>query len=236
VNSHRSAAGAVAALACLAACTQPVPVVDEASAPPLPEAEYIEAAGAGAAVFRIDPMKSLLLVRVGRAGKLGSLGHDHAVASEDLQGRIALYEAFERSHGDVVFPVRNLVVDRPEHRERFAFDTQPSADDIAGTYTNMLKVLDPAPFPWAGIRAGIVSGSRDETELAIAVTLHGTTFDYRVPAAVEILGERLVVSGKASVRHSEFGLEPYSAAGGLLRVADELGVEFRLVAHRIDAP
>jgi hypothetical protein len=34
------------------------------------------------------------------------------------------------------------------------------------------------------------------------------------------------------VRHSDFGLVPFSAAGGLLKVADEVTVDFELVATR----
>lgn len=225
---------AAIAIAGLCACAQPVPVIDEAGPPPLPEAEYAAAAGAGASVFRIEPRESLILVRVGRAGRLRTLGHDHAIASVDVRGFVALYDDIGRSHADAVFPLRNLVVDEAHHRERFALDTEPSADDVAGTYANMMKVLEPALFPWAGMRARAVSGTANRPELAVAVTLHGSTYDYLIPAEVEVVDERMTVSGTASIRHSDYGLEPYATAGGLLRVADELGVEFRLVGYRAE--
>ena len=35
-----------------------------------------------------------------------------------------------------------------------------------------------------------------------------------------------------AVQHGDFGLTPFSAAGGLLRVADQLDIEFELTAVR----
>lgn len=215
--------------AVLAACTQPVPIVDEISAPPLPRGIYDEAARAGAAVYRIDPQQSLILVRVGRAGPAQRLGHDHAVASEDVAGLVAIYDDRARSHADVVFPIRNLVVDAAEYRVKLELDTDPSADDVAGTYTNMLKVFEPTDYPWVAIKARFAG---DDTELSASVTLHGTAHEYLLPAQLDVGPERLVVSGTTTLRHSDFGLEPYAAGGGLLRVADTLEIEFRFVAPR----
>jgi hypothetical protein len=39
-----------------------------------------------------------------------------------------------------------------------------------------------------------------------------------------------------TVRHADFGLAPFSAAGGLLRVAEDIELEFELVANRWPAP
>ena len=76
----------VAAAVAIAGCVRPVDMVEESSRAPLPEASYTTAARNGAAVFRVLPAESLILVHVGRAGRMQRLGHEHAVASEDLQG------------------------------------------------------------------------------------------------------------------------------------------------------
>jgi hypothetical protein len=211
-------------------------MVDETRPPPLPEANYAAAARAGAAVYRIDPQRSLILVRVGRSGKMQRLGHDHAIASEDVHGFVAIFDDLPRSHADVVFPLRNLLVDKAEYRDRLGLDTEPTAADVAGTYGNMFKVLEPDSFPWAAMEVRFVSGSLESPQLSITITLHGQSFEYLLPATIEVTRNRLAVSGEAVLRHSDFALEPYSAAGGLLRVADELNVEFQLVAvpRRLD--
>ena len=217
----------------LVACSQQVAQIDESSRAPLPEADYEQALSQGADVYRVDPQQSLILVRVGRAGRMQRLGHDHAVASEDVQGLAAIYEDLPVSHADVVFPVRNLVVDKIAYRERLALDTAPTDEDIAGTYSNMLKVLEPQLHPWVSMRARIGADEFDRPQLAVSITLHGTTAEFLVPAQLHVSDRELRVSGRTNLRHEDFGLEPYSAAGGLLRVADELGVEFELVAQRV---
>ena len=78
------------ALVVLAACAQPVPYEREVSVPPLAEAPYAQLARSGATIYRIQPAESLLLVHVGRAGKMASMGHEHAIVSKDVQGLVAL--------------------------------------------------------------------------------------------------------------------------------------------------
>jgi len=226
----------LALLLVLAACTQPVPIEDETARPPLPEASYAEAAKSGAAVYRILPQQSLILVRVGRAGRMQRLGHEHAVASEDVHGLVEINENPSASRAHVVLPIRNLIVDKAEYRERLELDTGPSADDVAKTYTNMLKVFAPQLYPWVEAQARLATEEGGQATLAVSITLHGASFEYLLPVDLEVDAERLVVSGQATIKHSEFGVTPFAAAGGLVRVADEFEVEFRLVGQPVRSP
>ena len=220
----------------LAACTQPVPFEDETSRPPMPEASYAAAARAGAGVYRILPQESLLLVRVGRAGWMQRLGHEHAVASEDVQGLVEINDDPSASRAHVVLPIRNLIIDKPEYRERLELDTGPSDDDVAKTYTNMLKVFEPQLYPWVEAQARLATQEGGRRMFAVSITLNGSTFEYLLPVDLEVDAERLVVSGQAMIRHSEFGVTPFSAVGGLVRVADEFWVQFRLVGKAVPSP
>jgi hypothetical protein len=62
--------------------------------------------------------------------------------------------------------------------------------------------------------------------------MHGAALEYVVPVQLDITDKRLSVSGHLLLKQSDFGMTPFSAVGGLLRVADELQVEFELVAVR----
>ncbi|MDX1499853.1 MAG: YceI family protein, partial [Woeseiaceae bacterium] len=190
------------------------------------------AARSGAEVFRVDPGRSQILVRVGRAGAMRNLGHDHAIASTDVQGFIALFDDIERSRADIVFPLRNLSVDEPRHRDRLGLDAGPDENDIAGTYSNMLRVLEPELAPWAQLSARVTLAETGERELRVTVGLHGKERELVLPLEFERDGDRLLARGSASLTHADFGLEPYSAAGGLLKVADELDVRFVFVARK----
>jgi hypothetical protein len=70
-------------------------------------------------------------------------------------------------------------------------------------------------------------------EIKASITMHDMALEFVMPVQMEINEERLSVSGHLSFGQSDFGLTPFSSAGGLLRVADELQVEFELVADRL---
>jgi hypothetical protein len=211
-------------------------MLDEQSTAPLPVASYMAAAGSGSAVYRILPQESLVLIRVTREGVMKRLGHDHAVASEDVQGYIEIKSDPSASRADIVVPVRNLIVDKPEYREQLGLDTSPSESDVAGTYTNMLRVFGTEFTPWVAIRALIVSTNETSTSLGVSITINDRAVEFIVPVELDIEATRLVVSGHTTIKQSNFGLIPFQAAGGLMRVADELGVTFHLVAEPFTTP
>ena len=196
---------------------------NEVSGAPLPD--YRDASGT---VYVIDASRSLLLVHTGRTGRASRFGHDHAIASESLTGFIEINDDPGRSRADIAFAVRELVVDKQEHRERLALDTDPSESDIAGTYTNMLKVLVPEEHAWITLNVR----PAEPGVFAVSATVRGATSEYLVPASVVQQGGRVTVNAELVVSHSDFALEPFSAVGGLLRVADELDVSIELVATK----
>ena len=215
----------------LAACVQPEWVPGDTTAPPLPERVYEQAARKGEAVYRVDPQQSRVFMRTGRDGPMKASGHDHVIASADVEGLVLLSSDPEKSRADLRLPLQQLIVDDPAYRERFGLESGLSESAVEGTTRNMQdKVLESSLFPWATIGVRLLSVQADQALLAVSVTVHGTTFDYRVPAALEIGSEKLGVSGSMTVSHADFGLTPFSAAGGLLRVAEDVEVVFEFVA------
>ena len=199
----------------------------------LPQPYYAEAAREGRAVYRIDPQRSLVLMHVGRAGTMQSAGHDHVIASIDLDGFVLVDTDVSASRADLRMPLQSLVVDKPEYRERYGLEAEVPASAIEGTSRNMHdKVLQSAWYPVVEVRAQFSAADDEPPVLGVAITLHGATFDYLVPAQLAIETDRLSATGSLTVRHSEFGLIPFSAAGGLLKVADTVAVDFELVATR----
>ena len=204
-------------LALLAACAQPEWVPGDTSAPPLPERVYRDAARQGEAVYRVDSQRSRVFMRTGRDGPMKAAGHDHVIASVDVEGLVLVGADPETSRADLRLPLQQLVVDDPAYRERFGMEPDLPESAIEGTTRNMQdKVLESSRFPWVTASVRVLS-------------LH----DYRVPAELKFDPDALTVSGSMTVSHADFGLTPYSAAGGLLRVAEDIEVVFEIVAERI---
>ena len=228
------------ALALLVACAQQ-PALTPQPSPPAPPAAGAEAAppsfpldfyrGAakrGEPVFEVDPARSLVVVEVRRAGSLARLGHDHVVASHDLRG----YVAPDAGRADLYARLDRLTVDEPQLRAQAGFDTQPSAEDIAGTRRNMLeRVLRADLHPWALIA---VTGKAGGSPLEVAITLNGLTRHIPVHASIVSDAGAYDVTGTLAIDQTDFGIAPFSILGGALTVANRLDLRFEIHARRSD--
>jgi polyisoprenoid-binding protein YceI len=210
----------------LAACGRPLaPPVPPAPVPGADLDAYRAAAASGAAVYAVDPGASLLTVKVGRAGLMARLGHDHVVASHTLAG----YVAPGAGRADVSFRVDQMTVDEPPLLRDAGIATQPSSQAVEGTRKNMLgPVLEAQRYPMVTLHAERLAGS----DLRVAVTLQGVTRWLALPAAIQVDAAQVAASGTARLKQTDFGMTPFSVGGGLLSVQDELEIRYRIVARR----
>jgi hypothetical protein len=207
----------------------------EAGAPAgFPAADYLSAQRPAGRVYRIDPGRSQVLIRVHRAGSLARLGHNHIVASRDVQGYVLLAEDPDRSRADLYLPVARLVVDDPDLRaaagEGFAYPLEPH--DVEATRRNMLgeKVLDAAHHPFLQLAISVRERGEAQWLLNTAIALRGRTTRLTAPARVEENEAGLLASGRLEVSQRDLGLTPFSVLGGALQVRDRLDVTYRLTA------
>jgi len=213
----------------LGACSSTPPAGQVAPAEPspadFPEAYYRQATADGKKVLRIDPSASLVTVKVRRGGRLARLGHDHVVASRDVQG----YVAPDEGRADLYVPLAKLTVDETALRNEAGLDTQPAPEAIEGTRNNMLgKVLEADRFPYALI--SVIRADPARPDLRVAITLHGVTREYTIPAQIESLPNGISVSGGITLNQTDFGIVPMSVLGGAILVLDQLELQFRIVA------
>jgi polyisoprenoid-binding protein YceI len=105
-----------------------------------------------------------------------------------------------------------------------------------GTRENMLgaDVLDVVHHPLIRIESVALTGPPWAPTVTARVTLRGTTRDLSFPAAVVRQGDGLVVIASFPIRQSDFGIQPFSALNGGLRVRDALDARLRVVARRED--
>lgn len=200
-----------------------------------PAAYYLQAAARGEPVFRIEPERSLVVVRVYRGGRLARFGHDHVVASRDVRGYVRLGPETASARADLYAPLALLTVDEPALRAEAGFDTQPSQRDIEGTRRNMLeKVLEVERFPFVMLYLEPAAAGDPVTTVNAAVTLHGTTRVLPITAELDRpSAEILYVRGRFSLNQTDFGIAPFAVLGGALQVQDRVDIEFKLSAARV---
>jgi hypothetical protein len=193
-----------------------------------PDREYRAAIERGEPVYAIEPEHSLVVLEVRRAGRLARLGHDHVVASRDVQGFVAP----NGRKADLFVRLDRLVVDEQELRTEAGFGMRPPDAAVAGTRDNMLgPVLHADRHPFAVIH---VTGSEAASgDLDVAITLNGVTHRSRVRATFDRQGDALIVSGRLALDQTDFGITPLSILAGAIQVQNRVDVRFTIRAREI---
>ena len=226
------------ALAACAGTPAPRAPAQGAATAPFPHAFYRSPPSPGR-VFQLDPARSRLDLLMFRAGALAGRGHNHLIRAGTLEGAVFLGDAPEASRMDLHVPVAELLVDPPQARASagaaFAGEVEDRAR--AGTRANLLgeRVLDATAHPRIAVSATVAGGELPWLLLSLSVTVRGVTHTREVPVRLELDEDALRVRGLLALRHAELGLQPFTALGGLLAVADPVLVRFDLHAARTSA-
>jgi hypothetical protein len=186
--------------------------------------------------FVVDRDRSRLRLIVRAEGPMARLGHPHVVGGSVIEGEIVLAEPFRDSALRLSVDVGALAVDRPEWRAAEGFKPAVDAEAIEGTRRNMLSpaLLDAEAHPEIRIESIAITGPRWQPDIRARVSLAGETRALTVPVTLDIQEASLTAAGRFVLRQTDFGLTPYSAAGGALRVSDEVLVRFSIEAKAVD--
>lgn len=184
-------------------------------------------------LFQVDTDMSQILVRVYRGGLMAKLGHDHIIASQNLQGYIRINKQTSECRADFFISLGNLDVDNETFRIAAKLDTTPSASDIVGTKNNMLKSLEQAKFPFAQLHSSDCSPALSGNTTKVALTLHGVTSELPLEIKFKESGkDQLLVEGRFSILQTDFGIEPFSIMNGLIKVEDRLDLHYLISAKK----
>jgi|GEM_PF-10475 len=190
---------------------------------------WIPAAAAAPRTFSIDGNKSSATAHVGKTGIGSFAGHEHTVVAQTIQGEVVLdREDISRSSVDLIVSARTLKVSEEGEPEGDAPKVQkamrgPEVLDVGRHGTIHFRSVEVTAKP-----AG--PSSYDLTVVG-ELSLHGVTKPVTVPVRLDVQGDALEATGKMVVKQTDFGIEPTSAAGGLVKVEDEVPLSFKIVAR-----
>jgi polyisoprenoid-binding protein YceI len=184
--------------------------------------------------YRVKGQESGLQILVYRGGPMAKLGHNHVIASHDLEGAVYVTEDPLRTRFDLSFPVGELTVDEAAMREQAGADFANAVPQNArdGTRNNLLSaaLLDGANYPTIRLRALDVVEAGEGYDVGVEITIKERVHTVRVPVTLRREDQALVASGEFPLRQSALGLKPFTAAMGALAVVDEMTVRFEVVA------
>jgi len=98
------------------------------------------------------------------------------------------------------------------------------------------KVLEVAKFPEVelistSISATTVGEGSFDAEIHGDLKLHGVTRNIPIQAKVSLGQNSLNATGEFSLKQTDYQIQPVKAAGGAVKVKDEVRLSFNLVGH-----
>ncbi len=162
----------------------------------------------------LDPERSRFTIFVSKSGVFSAFGHDHTIEARIVEGKL--------SRGG-----SPSVMLRVDSRGLRVLDADLSPDKRAEVQQTMLgpEVLDAARFPEIRFQSTrIEPAGAGRWSVSGDLTLHGVT----KPVAANVTWQDGVYRGTARLKQRDFGIQPVSAAGGTVRVKDEVKLDFEI--------
>jgi polyisoprenoid-binding protein YceI len=167
-------------------------------------------------------------VRAFATGLLSAFAHNPTIAIADFEGEIVLNpDAIDQSSLHIVIHSTSLsVTDDISEKDR---------DEINRRMSD--EVLESGSFPDIVYECSRVSASKTgEGQYWMALngelTLHGVQRSQPVSARVAVNGTALRATGEFSIRQSDYEIRPATAAGGTIKLKDELKLAFDISARK----
>lgn len=167
--------------------------------------------------YEIGPDNGDLLVYTRSAGMAGTIGHDLTLVVDDWSGTLAIAEDAADCSFEVTADLRSLrVIDGSGGAKPL---TDGDRDEIA---KNAQKSLGTGRHPTLTCTSESIAGDWESASAEATLRLHGTARAVRL--AIDQI-QPGVFRAATSVRQSEFGIKPYSAMLGALKIADDVEVK-----------
>lgn len=196
---------------------------DAGVAPPSPSGS---AATPSEPPYRIDLRKSQLFVQAEAGGVLAAFAHDHKFQAHSFGGTVSVPgKVLQSGMLDLSILAESLtLVDKVSEDDR---------KEIEGSMRE--KVLETSKFPKISFRTvGVTVESSTDSVSQLKVVgnlwLHGVGHKITFPVAVALKGDALRATGSVKLRQTDYGMSPYTAAIGTIRVKDEVTISFDIVA------
>jgi len=169
---------------------------------------------ASAAEKAVDVEHSTLRIHVGKSGLFSAAGHEHWVTAPLAEGS---FEDGEPPHISFRINAHQLTVEP---------DKDLRAEQQAEVQRTMqTKVLESDQYPEISFRSTAIEKAGADTWRATGdLTLHGQVR----PVSSTVRKQQDAYVGRCQIKQTDFGIRPVSVAGGVVKVKNELEIEFSI--------
>jgi polyisoprenoid-binding protein YceI len=179
--------------------------------------------------YLIDAKGSTFTVRAFATGMLSAFGHNPTIAISDFQGEVQwTSSALEDASLRLVIQAASLVVtDDISDKDRQEIERRMQNEVLETDGFSEITYESPRVSSIQKMGEGVYSAALNG-ELA----LHGITQNQPISARVTLKGDTLRAAGEFSMRQSDYEIKPVSAAGGTVKLKDELKLSFDITARK----
>jgi polyisoprenoid-binding protein YceI len=166
----------------------------------------------------VDTQRSTITIHVGKSGMLSAAAHDHTIIAPISSGTVRESTA---SHIEFTIETAKMTVTP---------DPKIDAKDQATIQTHMEDmVLETKKYPEIAFRSSRIERIADgQWKVDGDLSLHGVTKP--VSLNVKLSGDSW--STRTVLKQTDFGIKPISIGGGMIKVKDEVEIDFQIFARQ----
>ena len=167
---------------------------------------------------KLTPATSTFSVHTDTEGLLSALAHKRLIQATKFDGKIIYVEdTVENSTVEILIETDGLLTTEKDISE----------SDRTEIIANMREALATKSYPTMHFSSHNVTPIKEGIKVQGTLRMKGTAKKIVVDVKLERIENVLVSSGEFTVKQTAFGIEPYSALMGTIKVADEIRFEFK---------
>ncbi|HKO96410.1 MAG TPA: YceI family protein [Pyrinomonadaceae bacterium] len=179
--------------------------------------------------YSIVPGESTFTVQAFAEGLLSAFAHDPIISIRSFAGEVAFVpETFQQASLMLTIDAKSLAVTGGV-KEKDLVEVERAMRDEVLEVNNYSEIT----FTSTNISASRIGAGRYRTRIIGDVTLHGVTQkNIWISGEATIAGETLRAKGDFSLKQKDFGIKPFAAVGGTIKLKNELKFSFDIAAAR----
>ena len=179
--------------------------------------------------YRVAPEKSTFIVQSFAEGLFSAFGHDPIIGIRDFSGETQFVSnTFENASVTLKINTRALTLSG-EVREKDRAEIERAMREQVLEVETYPEIL----FSSANISANRLAEGRYRVRIIGDLTLHGVTQkNIWISAEARLDDSFLRTQGEFSLKQTDFGIKPFSAVGGTIKLKNELRFTFDIAAEK----
>lgn len=179
--------------------------------------------------YVLVPGESTFTVQGFSEGLLSAFGHDPLIAIREFTGEAQFVPGtFEDASLKITVNLESLaVINSDKEKDRLEIERAMREQVLE------VQKYPEVVFSSSNISASRLAEGRYRSRIIGDLTLHGVTQkNIWISAEATITGDSLRARGEFSLKQSDFGIKSFSAAGGTIKLKNELKFSFDIAAQK----